>query len=76
MNDGDEYFYDKNEWVRVRVEDEQWSDISPSPPSERSDESITERKSPYSITVSALPLWKVDMLNDIVFDLASGAGTC
>lgn len=56
VNDGDEYFYDKNEWVRVRVEDEQWIDISPSPPSERGDESTAERKSPYSITVSALPL--------------------
>ena len=56
VNDGDEYFYDKNEWVRVRVEDEQWIDISPSPPSERGNESIAERKSPYSITVSTPPL--------------------
>ena len=55
VNDGDEYFYDKNEWVRVRVEDEQWIDISPSPPSERGHESIAERKSPYSITVSTPP---------------------
>lgn len=52
VNDGDEYFYDKNEWVRVRVEEEQWNDISPSPPSERGNESTTERKSPYSITAS------------------------
>lgn len=52
VNDDDEYFYDKNEWVRVRVEEEQWNDISPSPPSERGNESITERKSPYSITAS------------------------
>ncbi|KAL9134128.1 MAG: hypothetical protein Q9175_004689 [Cornicularia normoerica] len=51
-NDGEEYFYDKNEWVLVRVEDEQWNDISPSPPSERRTESTTERKSPYSITAS------------------------
>ena len=57
VNDGNEYFYDKNEWVRVRVEDERWNDISPSPPSERGNESIVERKSPYSITVSLLPLW-------------------
>ena len=56
VNDGDEYFYDKNEWVRVRVEDEQWIDMSPSPPSERGNESIAERKSPYSITVSKPPL--------------------
>ena len=56
MNDGDEYFYDKNEWVRVRVEDEQWIDISPSPPPERGNELRAERKSPYSMTVSVLPL--------------------
>ena len=70
MNDGDEYFYDKNEWVRVRVEDEQWVDISPSPPSERGSESTGDRKSPYSITVSALPLWKGNWLNHVGFDVA------
>lgn len=71
VNDGDEYFYDKNEWVRVRVEDEQWNDISPSPPSERGNESTRERKSPYIVTVSAPLLWKRHMLNDAGFDVAS-----
>lgn len=52
MNDGDEYFYDKLEWVRVRVEEEYWNDLSPVAPSERGNESVTERKSPYSIAVS------------------------
>ena len=70
VNDGDEYFYDKNEWVRVRVEDERWNDISPSPPSERGTESTVERKSPYSVTVSALLLLKRDVLKDVGFDVA------
>ena len=51
MNDGDEYFYDKLEWVRVRVEEEHWNDLSPVAPSERGTESAAERKSPFSITV-------------------------
>ena len=51
MNDGDEYFYDKLEWVRVRVEEEHWNDLSPVAPSERGSETATERKSPYSIVV-------------------------
>ena len=51
LNDGDEYFYDKNEWVRVRIEDEHWNDLSPIAPSERGSEATEERKSPYSITV-------------------------
>lgn len=54
MNGGDEYFYDKLEWVRVRVEDEHWNDPSPVAPSDRRPESATERKSPYSITVCLL----------------------
>ena len=51
MNEGDEYFYDKLEWVRIRVEDEHWHDLTPVAPSERGSESAAERKSPYSITV-------------------------
>ena len=70
VNDGDEYFYDKNDWVRVRVEDEQWIDISPSPLSVRGNESIAERKSPYSITVSTPPLEKRHALNRTGFDVA------
>lgn len=70
VNDGDEYFYDKNEWVRVRVEDEQWFDISPSLPSERGNELIAERKNPYSITVSTPPLEEHNELNKTGFDVA------
>ena len=51
MNDGDEYFYDKLEWVRVRIEAETWTDLSPVAPSERNAETTMERKSPYNITV-------------------------
>ena len=70
LNDDDEYFYDKNDWVRVRVEDEQWNDNSPLPPSERALQSTAERKSPYGITVSALPHDNRDMLSDAGFDVA------
>lgn len=64
MNDGDEYFYDKLEWVRFRVEEEQWNDLSPVAPSERGSETAAERKSPYSITVSfQRPIIPSPMLN-------------
>lgn len=52
VNDGDEYFYDKLDWVRIRVEEEHWHDLTPVAPSERNNASIAERKSPYSIVVS------------------------
>ena len=52
MNEGDEYFYDKLEWVRIRIEEEHWSDLSPVAPSERDNETVEERRSPYSLTVS------------------------
>ena len=51
VNEGDEYFYDKLEWIRIRVEEEHWHDLTPVAPSERGSESAAERKSPYSITV-------------------------
>ncbi|KAI4237190.1 MAG: hypothetical protein L6R40_005968 [Gallowayella cf. fulva] len=51
-NEGQEYFYDKNEWVRFRVEQEHWTDLSPPTPPERDNVAHSERKSPYSITVS------------------------
>ena len=50
-NDGAEYFYDRNEWVRIRIEQEHWHDQSPTSPFEREAETVTERKSPYSIVV-------------------------
>ncbi|MCJ1314510.1 DNA-directed RNA polymerase III subunit rpc25 [Agyrium rufum] len=54
-NEGAEYFYDRNEWVRVRVEQEHWHEQAPLPPSEREEAmSNTERKSPYSITASMM----------------------
>ncbi|MCJ1297601.1 DNA-directed RNA polymerase III subunit rpc25 [Hypocenomyce scalaris] len=53
-NEGQEYFYDKYEWVRFRVEQEYWHDQSPVAPSERDSTSALERKSPYSITASMM----------------------
>ena len=55
-NDGQEYFYDQHEWVRVRVEQEHWNDQSPVAPAER-EAAALNRKSPYSITVCLLSLW-------------------
>lgn len=52
MNDGQEYFFDRLDWVRVRVEEEHWNDQSPLAPSERGIDTEIVRKSPYSITVS------------------------
>ncbi|KAL9051747.1 MAG: hypothetical protein Q9206_004575, partial [Seirophora lacunosa] len=49
-NEGQEYFYDKSEWVRFRVEQEHWTDISPLAPSEEETTGVLERKSPYTIT--------------------------
>ena len=70
-NEGQEYFYDKHEWVRVRVEQESWHDASPLSPSERQHLSTVERKSPYSITVShhgicTKPVLIVKGINDAV----------
>ena len=50
-NEGTEYFYDKHEWVRIRIEQEHWHDQSPVAPSERESAAAMERKSPFSITV-------------------------
>ncbi|KAI4259690.1 MAG: hypothetical protein LQ352_000623 [Teloschistes flavicans] len=50
-NEGQEYFYDKTDWVRFRVEQEHWTDLAPVAPSERDTAAMDERKSPYSITV-------------------------
>jgi len=53
-NEGQEYFYDKYEWVRFRVEQEHWHDQSPVAPTDRDPASASERKSPYSLTVSMM----------------------
>ena len=51
-NEGQEYFYDKDEWVRIRIEEEHWNDMSPVAPSARGAESNNEKRSPYSLVVS------------------------
>ncbi|KAL8880702.1 MAG: hypothetical protein Q9198_001938 [Flavoplaca austrocitrina] len=53
-NEGQEYFYDKTDWVRFRVEQEHWTDLSPLAPSLRETGAYAERKSPYSITASMM----------------------
>jgi len=53
-NHGTEYFYDKHEWVRIRVEQEHWHDQSPVAPALRESAAAQERVSPYSITTSML----------------------
>ncbi|MCJ1315453.1 DNA-directed RNA polymerase III subunit rpc25 [Xylographa vitiligo] len=53
-NEGTEYFYDKHEWVRIRIEQEHWHDQSPVAPSERESAAAMERKSPFSITASMM----------------------
>lgn len=63
-NEGQEYFYDKHEWVRFRVEQEQWHDASPLSPSERQKIPLGEWKSPYSLTVSVHTLSSATSGND------------
>lgn len=53
-NDGAEYYYDKQDWVRLRIEVEEWHDLSPVAPGDREAVANAERKSPYSITVSGV----------------------
>ncbi len=55
-NDGQRFYYDKLEWVRIRVESEQWHDNAPLAPPvavRPGDEPLIEGKkeSPYSIIV-------------------------
>ena len=76
MNDGNEYFYDKLEWVRVRVEEEHWNDLSPTAPSARGAESAAERKSPYSIVVGYPSSERSEILTFTGFHDAVRTGTC
>ena len=73
-NEGQEYFYDKHEWVRIRIEQEHWNDLSPLTPAEIEVSSALERKSPYSLTVSQrLSLAVDDVLLTIGFNDAIGS---
>ena len=51
-NEGEDYYFDKGEWVRVRVEAEQWHDLSPVAPAEREAVASMGQRNPYNITVS------------------------
>ena len=76
INEGDEYFYDKLEWVRVRVEEEHWNDLSPATPSERGAESAAERQGPYSLVVRQPKLVIKVMLISLGFNDAIWSWTC
>ncbi|KAG6999289.1 DNA-directed RNA polymerase III subunit rpc8 [Physcia stellaris] len=50
-NDNQDYYYDRNEWIRVCVEAEQWHDLSPVAPAQMGTAAAKpNQKSPYSIT--------------------------
>ncbi|KAL8663771.1 MAG: hypothetical protein Q9202_003585 [Teloschistes flavicans] len=63
-NEGQEYFYDKTDWVRFRVEQEHWTDLAPVAPSERDTAAMAERKSPYSITSVGTIKWRYELVVD------------
>ena len=49
--EGEKLVFERYEWVRVRIETEQWHDLSPVAPAEREAAALMGRRSPYSITV-------------------------
>jgi hypothetical protein len=51
-NDGNEFYMDKNEVIRFRVEEEAFEDQLPVPPHLQDDRLEEERKPPYRIVVS------------------------
>lgn len=51
-NEGERFYYDKTEWVRVRIEQEHWHEASPTEPGKHEETALSERHSPYSITAS------------------------
>ena len=73
-NEGQEYFYDKHEWVRIRIEQEEWHDQSPVAPAEREIAATLERKSPFSITVSLLKAQEFNPLIRLGIDAAVSLG--
>ena len=50
-NQGDNYYYDKHEWVRVRVEQEKWHDASAILPKKDTDTTYAQQCR-YSIVAS------------------------
>ncbi|MCJ1324044.1 DNA-directed RNA polymerase III subunit rpc25 [Thelotrema lepadinum] len=51
-DEGQDFYFDKAEWVRVRIESEHWHDTAPVEPAKRDETATSERRSPYSITAS------------------------
>ena len=53
-DDGEDYYFDTGDVVRVRVEAEIWQDQAPKGPLKNTlANSVSERNVPYAITVSA-----------------------
>jgi len=52
VEESQELFFDKGDWVRVRVESEEFHDNSPTNPIDREAAATLERKAPYSILAS------------------------
>ena len=52
QNNDQEYYYDKDDWVRLRVESEQWEDLKPVTPSEIRGNGEVAGRCAYMITVS------------------------
>lgn len=73
-NEGQQYFYDRWDLVRIRVESEAWA-APPTTASDQSDENAVVSKSPYSITVDRTPLLSHMILILVGFNdgLISGA---
>ena len=53
-NEGSDFYFDKHDWVRVRIEQEHWHDTSPVAPMTDEQLASSDRKSPYSITASMM----------------------
>lgn len=54
-NDGNEFYMDKNELIRFRIEEEAFEDQLPIPPHLQDDRMEVERKPPYRIIVGPSP---------------------
>ena len=51
-SNGQDNYFDKHEWVRVRVEQETWNDVSPVSPAEMDKAVAGGRQCAYSITAA------------------------
>jgi len=69
-NDGNEFYMDKNELIRFRVEEEAFEDQLPIPPHLQDDRMEIERKPPYRIVVGT-QFWHLVVLRILICSQAS-----